>query len=488
RYGNAESKLKAEDVVIVDTLPEVDLVDAYPGPKYVNGDVLRWNIGTLNANQSGTITLVVHIPKRPEMILGETSTVSGDGYAQVSKRLSTTLDDKPLINKVNITGYYINESNRTLSRASDCASVIILGSGTEIRTSEHGSGHYEEEESSSLRASNKSITLDREIFAKYEKTSFSLPGGRTLMHDSLWSDLTKAKNLLRDEELSENYLYADMLEKNSSLTLDMNQTVSKSEADMKEGIARIHYTRGSVNHQVVDISENYHGSFRIKEAIDSYGESVKYTKSSRGQGFAASDKRSDLRQRSFEYGSGYYQSEELSEIGTVNKDSRMAYAPSPQAAGMVNISYDSLWYEGMTTRDPTRRTAISENIRSASYIDKETEIGPSSLSVLGEFNGSMDLKAVLKPDSKAKEMAILDQSLIGSYRLDTAISIYTTPKHLYPHISISKEALKEDKDVILFLINVTNDGNKPLKSVNVTDRLPKGLSFINSSIRLSLIH
>jgi uncharacterized repeat protein (TIGR01451 family) len=483
KFGNAESRLKAEDVVIVDTLPEVDLVDAFPGPKHIQGNVLRWNIGTLYTNQSGTITLVVHIPKHPEVIFGETSSARGDGYARVSKRLSTTLEDKPLTNKANITGYYINESNRTLSRASDCASVIVLGAGTEIRTSEHGSGHYEEDESSSLRASNKSITLNREIFAKYERTSFSLPRGRILEHDSRWSDLTDAKNLLRDEEVSMDYLYADTLEKNSSLALDMNQTVLKSEADMKEGIARIGYVRGSVKHPVVDISEDYHGSFRIGEAIDSYGESVKYTKSSRGQGFAASDKRSDQYQRSFEYGSGYYQSEELSELGTVKKDSKMTYAPSRQIAGSVNVSYDSLWYEGMITRNPSKRTAISESIRSASYIKKETEIGPSSLSILGEFNGSMDIKAVLNPNSKAKETAILDQSLIGSYRLDTAISIYTTPKHLYPHVSISKEALKADKDVILFLINVTNDGNKPLKSINVTDRLPEGLSFINSSIR-----
>lgn len=491
KFGNSEGNLKAENVVVVDAIPKVELVSISPAPTSIQGSVLQWNIGTLNPNQAGIITLVVQIPKGPEVIFGETSSVMGNGYARVSKRLSTTLEDKQLVNNVNITGYYVNGSIRMLSKASDCARVVILGAGTEIKTLEHGSGHYEEDESSSLRISNKSINLNRDIFAKYEKTSFSLPRGRVLEHDSRWSDLTDAKNLLRDEEVSLDYLYADTLEKNSSLTMDMNQTVSKSEADMKDGIARIDYTRGSIKHPLVDISEGYHGSFRIGEAIDSYGESTKYVKSSRGQGFAASDERSDWpnhNQRSFEHGSGYYQSEELSELAAVNKKSKMAYAPSRQTAGSVNIRYNSLWYEGMATIDQKLGSNIREEIRSASYVEKETEIGPSSLSILGEFNGTMDIKAEVKrkavaPDLKAEETALIDQTMIGRYRMDTAISIYALPKHLYPHISITKEARKAEKDVILFLINVTNDGSKPLKSINVTDRLPGGMRFINSSIR-----
>jgi len=77
----------------------------------------------------------------------------------------------------------------------------------------------------------------------------------------------------------------------------------------------------------------------------------------------------------------------------------------------------------------------------------------------------------------------LDQRLIGSFKVDTAISIHATPKHLYPHVNISKKAVMLDEETVLFLINVSNDGNKLLKPLNVTDYLPRGCSYINSSIR-----
>jgi uncharacterized repeat protein (TIGR01451 family) len=72
---------------------------------------------------------------------------------------------------------------------------------------------------------------------------------------------------------------------------------------------------------------------------------------------------------------------------------------------------------------------------------------------------------------------------VGSYQIDTAISVYTTPRHLYPHVNISKRAIMQDEETVLFLINVSNDGNKMLRPLDVTDYLPEGLLFINSSIR-----
>jgi uncharacterized repeat protein (TIGR01451 family) len=130
---------------------------------------------------------------------------------------------------------------------------------------------------------------------------------------------------------------------------------------------------------------------------------------------------------------------------------------------------------------------ISEVIRSASYIDKEAEMEKSSLSILGEFNGTMDIQLVQgllkKEQIHPEEQIRLDQTLVGSFRMDTALSVFTSPRHLYPHLNISKKAIMQDGETVLFLINVTNDGNKLLKPVTVSDRLPDGLTFINSSIR-----
>jgi uncharacterized repeat protein (TIGR01451 family) len=90
---------------------------------------------------------------------------------------------------------------------------------------------------------------------------------------------------------------------------------------------------------------------------------------------------------------------------------------------------------------------------------------------------------VSRGDLPRSEKYRLDQSFVGNFRVGTAISVHEAPKFLYPHVSIRKKAKMVGESTVLFLINVTNDGNKPLKSINVSDSLPEGLVFINSSIR-----
>jgi uncharacterized repeat protein (TIGR01451 family) len=73
--------------------------------------------------------------------------------------------------------------------------------------------------------------------------------------------------------------------------------------------------------------------------------------------------------------------------------------------------------------------------------------------------------------------------MVGRFNTDTAMSVYTNPNHLTAHIYVMKEAIVEDRKQVLFLINITNDGNKLLKPLIVTDLMPEGLIFINSSLR-----
>ncbi len=481
RYGNAQSNMPVKSVNITDILPEIDLLGVSPVPSYVNGNILKWSIKELAANESGVIMLYMHIPQQQNISFDETSSVRGEGYVHVSRLLSTTVEKSALINRANISGYYGDLRNDS----SSTSAVTILGSpGTELRTSEHGSGHYEEDEESSLRLENKSITMQRDLFAKHGKTTFSLPSKRSIEYDSLWSDLSRGKNRVLNDVVSENYLYTDMLSKNSSYVLDMNQTVYRSDAEFSDGLAHIAYRKQlpDSTKSIVELSEDYHGSFKVKEFVDSYGDNVKYAKSSQGKGFVASDKRPTRNQRSFEHGSGYYNSEETMQLDGIVKASKMLYAPANQTAGSQNINYSNLWEEGMRTKDPEKGLVIGEAIRSASYIDKEAEMGKSSLSILGEFNGSMNIQLAKGLGSKIEEIR-LDQTLVGSFRIDTSLSVFTAPKHLYPHLNISKKAIMQDGETVLFLIDVTNDGNKLLKPVEVSDRLPDGLTFINSSIR-----
>ena len=488
RYGNANSSnLDATNITIEDILPDIDLLGVSPVPSSVNGNILKWSIKKLAANENGVIMLYMHIPKQLNISFDETSSVRGEGYVHVSRLLSTTVEKSALINRANISGEYRMGTDTLpfISKDSSTSAVTILGSpGTELRTSEHGSGHYEEDEKSSLRLENKSITMQRDLFAKHGKTTFSLPCKRSIEYDSLWSDLSRGKNRVLNDVVSENYHYTDMLSKNSSYILDMNQTVYRSDAEFSDGLAHIAYRKQlpDSTKSIVELSEDYHGSFKVKEFIDSYGDNVKYAKSSKGKGFIASDKRPTRNQRSFEHGSGYYNSEETMQLDGIVKDLKMLYAPANQTAGSQNINYSNLWEEGMRTKDPGKGLVIGEAIRSASYIDKEAEMGKSSLSILGEFNGSMNLQLAKGLGSKIEEIR-LDQTLVGSFRMDTSLSVFTAPKHLYPHLNISKKAIMQDGETVLFLIDVTNDGNKLLKPVEVSDRLPDGLTFINSSIR-----
>lgn len=474
-YGNS-GNTSAYFVNVTDLLPEVILINVSPPPSNISGNNLTWRVGTLGENESRTIQIIVQIPKTAKANYYETSLVQGDGYAYVRKGFSTEEKKEALINRAKISGYYGIYPYKVISNST----VVILGSpGTSISSLEHGSGYYKEEAKSSLHQENKSISLEKNLFAKYGKTAFLLPGNRSLNYDSLWSDRTRIENRILGDSLLEKYLYADTLNQNSTFVADMNQTVYSSEADFSSGMAQISYKKRVPDERAViqEIDENYHGSFRIKEAVDSYGESVKFTKSAKGKGFVSSDKRAKGLQRSYESGSGYYSSEEASELGSVDKYTKVQYAPVLLRAGSQNQSYANLWDEGLLTKEEGTGVLISKDIRYATSVDMEAMMEKSSLSLLGKFNGTLDINM-----ENGRRIG-LDQTFLGSFQIDTAISIHETPKHLYPHVNISKTAVMLDENTVLFLINVSNDGNKLLKPLNVTDILPKGCSYINSSIR-----
>ncbi|MDD4653614.1 MAG: DUF11 domain-containing protein, partial [Methanothrix sp.] len=474
-YGNSGNK-SAHSVNVTDILPDVILISVNPIPSIISGNNLTWRIGTIGENESGTIQIVAQIPKKPKTNYIETSLVQGDGYAYVRKGFSTEEKKEALVNVAAIYGYYNNYPYRVSAESS----VTVLGSpGTSISSLEHGSGYYREEAKSTLHQENKSISLDKSLFAKYRKTAFLLPGDRRVDYDSLWSDRTCVENRIMGDSLREEYLYADTLNQNSSFAVDMNQTVYDSEADFKSAMAQIDYKKLNPETRSVlqMIDEDYHGSFRVQESVDSYGESVKFAKSTVGKGFVSSDKWAKGRQRSYESGSGYYSSQEKSELGSVDKSIKAQYGPVNLSVGSTNLSYASLWGDGMRTQDDQTGALLSKDIRYASSIDMETMMEKSSLSLLGKFNGTLDI------DIRNHPGIGLDQRLTGDFQIDTAIAIHDTPKHLFPHVSICKTAAMLDEETVLFLINVSNDGNKLLKPLNITDYLPEGCSYINSSIR-----
>ncbi len=406
--------------------------------------------------------------------------------------LSTNLEPYTLTNIVKINGFYDidNDGNPEFQENdSDSNTVGVSDPGTEIDTVEHGSGYYQQEQHISYNNTNKSIKLDEQIFAKHEPTTLSLSRNRNIDFNSLWFDRTSAKNYVKNEKISENHLYMDLINKESSFLVDPNQTVYKSTGDFYGGTAQIAFTKSKpriiprLSDNYVEISEDYHGSFKIGQSLDSYGGGVSYSKSAKGLGFVASDKKIDKTQRSFETGSGDYQSSEMIKNGVIYKDSKMTYVPNNQMAGSFKINYSSKWHEEMHTVNPDIGATISERISSADDIKKETLMQDATMALLAQFNGTANIRAVQQINPKAKENVSIDQTFTGSYELDTTIAINQGPIYIKPHINVTKEVLKQDDHTALFRINLSNDGNKTLGPIYVTDSLPEGLTFINSSLR-----
>jgi uncharacterized repeat protein (TIGR01451 family) len=475
-YGNSQNQ-PATNVKIFDKLPDVEFLYAEPSPSSEDGNLLKWDIGELPARTNRSISLTVRLKKRPEMNFQERGSISGVGYVYTRSRLSTDTQPHFLTNYVNITGSYVigpdNDEVQDIASSSD--SVAISDSiGTEVGMDEHGSGYYHNEQKISLNNSKRSIILDKQIDAKHAVVSLSLLRGRNLSINSPWHERTYAKNRVRDESLSKTHLYADSINESIHLQVDENQTVYQSTDETNKSLTRLSYKSN-----VFEISEEYQGSFKTTASLSSYGSDRIYDKYSAGVGFVSSDKRVGGKQRSYEYGSGSYNSSEVIGRGIVYK--------MMDVAQFSTDHYTGKWNEGMSTKDSKFNSSISERISQADHIEKEAIMGPSSLSMTSNLTGMASTKFKIQNGPKRSEELLMEQFFSGTFRLNYVFGIQLGPKYLYPHLNLTKTALKQDADTVLFQINVTNDGNKTLGPVDVMDMLPAGMIFVNSSLISSVV-
>lgn len=241
RYGNS-APIAATKVMVTDYLPEVTLISVSPPENNRSDNRLIWGPKTLKANESGTIIIIAQIPKKANATFYETSQVNGVGYAYVRKELSTE-EGEEIAHKQSGDNRVLLSSQIPGIRQFICNPDWLTRH--QYLEPEHGSGTYKESEKSSLFQENKSVSLDKVMFASYEPTTSMLPGDRSLEYDSLWSDRTDVENRLLLDKVSENYQYADTLNKSSSFQADMNQTVYDSQVDMVSGMARIKYKKYS---------------------------------------------------------------------------------------------------------------------------------------------------------------------------------------------------------------------------------------------------
>lgn len=490
-YGNNEDSTEAaRNVVVVDTLPKVAILEVSPPAYCLDGDNLTWVIGTLEPGENGSISLLIK-PNISSIDFQEDSSVSGRGYVNVRNKVSTIKRSETITNTATIFATF---EGPTQIVSSSVTVELATVPDASLKSLEHGSGYYKETLSSSLHDTGTNVKLSKDLSVRHESVKLSLPGQKTLLLSSLWSDCSAAST---DDDktvnlVSDNYGYMKSIDKETSYDIVKTEIDYSAGGNFSGGIAQIGYDRlesgGKIPGKQTDdtyISETYHGDFQMKQKMDTYGNPT-YEKDVSGKGFVISQKVFGCNLRSGEQGSGSYRSEESIQSETVLKNISLAYEHSEQTADARKIRYDSKWGEAMYARNAEKGAEAMNRFSSADYLWKDTMMSPSFMSVKGAFNGTNYLKARVLADVKnsSEEAVRMERLLTGNFTLDT-VTLAGTIKYAYPHINLTKKVLELDLEdyVVTYRIWIENDGNQTLTPVAVVDSLPMGETFISSTLK-----
>ena len=486
------SAAPVHNVVVRDVFDRtVEFVSASPMP----GDDGTWRFDVIPVGDCVNINLTVKIPKL-DLEFGMNQAISGEGFVNVANDYSTTLQPYILINRVYVT------SDETPEISTSESLTVVGDPGTELSTREHGSGTYESEEQVRMLTENKSVSMDKDVSANYEPTSLGLYRNRTLEHSSLWTEEARAKNRITGSTMREQYQHATTIDRESRFDLDQNGSTMEFDTEF-EGTGHVGIldtsTSGTTPHLSArpgfESSEDYTGSFRIYRKADQYGSSVTSEKSASGSGYVASDTRIKDSQRSYEYGTGDYESEEMVSTSSnyIDKNISLAHRPSSFKIGGETWSNQSMkWKEGIWSNNPGT-SFIGEEYTSIDSLEKDTVArGLNEMETEAEFSGEASYKVQFKDIVNKTELrggVDFEENYIGDYSIERHVLFHGIPKYDHPHMAVSKsgELHYEDGTVLArYSITVENDGNRALgPPIYVKDFFPPRATYINASIRPS---
>lgn len=494
----------------------VEFVCAEPWPSAVGDRRQVWNF-TLK-NKCTTITLYVKTLRKDftfEMEQG----ISGEGFVRVANDYDTAPPSYVLTNVVTVT----NSTGGNIG--SDTETVFVSDAGTELSTREHGSGSYDGEETLRMRTENSSISMEKDVSAAYAPTALGLYNGRVLEYSSRWSQEARAKNRVTGASMAESYRYATSIDRESRFFLDKNESVMEIDAEF-DGVGQFGFfkmpsnTSGPRSSPAFELREDYAGSFRVSERVDEYGRGVSYEKSAAGSGLVVGDRRIGSSQRSYEAGAGSYEAEEIVETATnyIAKDINVTTAPaSLSLTDGAHINASGRWREGIYSRTEGV-SYIGEEYYSIDRLEREATFrGLNDLSTEADFVGSARYRVVVAERSEgggpsrvgtAREEAgwwpvepedgtrnisdrrrpetriDYDEVYSGDYSVARKVLLSGVPKYDHPHISVSKVGEADpNASQVRYVITLTNDGNAALSEISVEDILPKGTSYLSSSLR-----
>ncbi len=399
----------------------------------------------------------------------------------------------------------------------------------------------------SFNVGNASIEMDKDVSATYTATTLGLLHNRSVTYSSTWTEEACSKSRMRapvvgskysdvyhvpwcqdakrikeenrrwfsspadayangyracmnciqnnvtDTSMSESYRYATSIDRESRIVRDRNRSTmvvaSKFDGMGHIGVLKLSDPGKSIHGlPVIEAREDYIGSFKIHDKIDEDNSSLTFNKSTSGTGFASTSKRIGDGQKTYEYGTGSYYSEEIIETDTnyITKDLSVIHSQMNLALTRdVYINSSLRWKEGVWSR--VRNTSfIGEEYTGIDYLDKETEVrGLNEMETEADFSGNAGYRAILRDEVG------IDEQYEGDFAVHRKTVFTGIQKYDSPHLNVTKTGEidllngSERSCIVRYTITLENDGNRALGPIYVKDFFPEGAKFMGSSLRPS---
>ncbi len=306
-----------------------------------------------------------------------------------------------------------------------------------------------------------------------------------------FTKITIMRNSATGTAMKESYLRGDSLDREAKMGIDGNGTEMEVESTF-DGTASLGvYKMSSPNGTPQEVPafearEDYSGSFRISERVDDYGSAVASDRSVSGTGFVVVDRKVADGQRSFESGTGTYQSEEQINTYTnyISKSVSLAHRPTSFAIGdglAENLSLK--WSEGVYSKR-AGESYIGEEYSSLDRLDKTTVArGLSEMETEAEFSGRARYRVI------SEDGIDMDEQYEGDYSLQRDLQLASASGYRQPHLKVTKEGTlvyEDERTLAEYVITLENDGGRTLEPVLVRDLFPPGSVFIRSNYRPTL--
>ncbi|WP_048144495.1 DUF7507 domain-containing protein [Methanothrix harundinacea] len=492
--------LPEENVTVWDVFyGDVEILSITPAPDPDR----KWHFGTLQPGECVVIKIKIKVPERQDFEFGMEQGVSGEGFVKVANDYSTSFQAYFIKNCAFVTSDFYTKP------LSACATIRVGEDlGTRLSTREYGSGLFDAEERVAVFTKNKSIEWEEDVSATYKPTNLTLYNNRTIAYDSAWVKKARAKNYVTGTTMTETYHDATWLDRESRMFLDKNESVMEVDSSF-DGRGHVGFLKMPTNRSspqttpLIEVREDYVGSFKVVQKIDEYGKGVSYEKAASGGGLVVGDRRIGGSQRSYESGSGAYDSEEVIETYTnyIAKDISLVYAPTTtRLTDDVWINSSMKWKEGLYSRVPAR-SYIGEEYTGVTELDKETVArGLNEMETSADFSGQARYRAVFAdPNDTKRPFVEFDEVYAGDYSIERRVLLTGTSKYDRPHLNVTKtlDGIVEEKDkcdgdncsktkyIATYTIRIENDGNAALGPIYVKDLFPPGAVFVESSLRPS---